>query len=410
MSSRSLDLFFRACEVAGLPNLSLGVEPTPRVMAAPFAVVGSDPGCDLVIDDGSVSSRQCYLQAIGSKVLCIDLGSRYEVGIGPAPSAACWLDPDHEVRVGGRVIRSSHESREPEGTGRPHLATGNPFGEQPLLARPMPRIVLDFKTNNILTHWKMRRLVALVGTAPECTVRLNGAGVSRYHCVLVLTGQGLWVVDLLAGLEHEGEGGVFVNETPVRFARVDPGDVLRAGSVSIGLRYVPGPVRRARPSLPQGADTVPTVLVSTTTTRDDRAGAPARASDSEIEALRRDYEEQLAGQTEQHRVEVESLRDVIEDLRDQVERLRSASTPKGRRRNRLKPDHRPSSVDETWPQRTPSRTLGSATRRVRFDSHPPAERALDAVSPSPPTCSDLLPMTGPGLVTRLAGRVASSLA
>jgi len=297
--------------------------------------------------------------------------------------------------------------RDPEGPGS---AVVGEVAEQPLLSLPMPRIALDFMTNHIQTHWRMRRAVALVGAAPECTVRLNGAGVSRYHCALVLTGQGLWVVDLLGQLEASSEDVTLVNGTPVRFARVDPGDVLRVGGVSVRVRHVTAPARRACPAQPVRAE-APTatgggVETAVGGSAKGPAESPAKASDREMETLRHQYEDQIAEQVEQHRVEVETLRDEIEALRDQIERLRSAAGPRRRRQARRKPDHRPSTVEGPWPRTASIRTLGSATRRLRSATRPPADHPLHSGGTPPETSPVVLTLAVPGFVpVSLASRI-----
>ena len=247
MSSRSLDLFFRACEVAGPPSLRVGSEPEPRVMSSPFAVVGCDPGSDLVIADPALSPRHCYLQALGSKVLCIDLGSANGLANGDGPASACWIDPSHVARVGRQVIGIDGGFGGPDESDRPGSASGDLDEDGPVLARPMPRLVLEFETNAIRTRWRMRRAVALVGSAPGCAVRLNGPSVARYHCALVLTGQGLWVVDLLGRLEPPGRPG----SSSMATASGSPGSIPATCSGSGSSRSVsatsrPPRERRAR--------------------------------------------------------------------------------------------------------------------------------------------------------------------
>jgi hypothetical protein len=87
----------------------------------------------------------------------------------------------------------------------------------------------------------MSRVLALVGRAPECRVRLAGVGVSSFHCGLLRTPGGLWAVDLL------GREEISVNGQTVRFARLDEGDELRVGRHRIRLR--------AESSDPAGAGT-----------------------------------------------------------------------------------------------------------------------------------------------------------
>ena len=62
--------------------------------------------------------------------------------------------------------------------------------------------------------------------ARSTDVRLVDPSVSGYHCSLIQTGRGVWVVDLLGG------GGVRVNDQEVGFARLQPGDrvLVRPGA------------------------------------------------------------------------------------------------------------------------------------------------------------------------------------
>ncbi len=361
MSSRSLDLFFKACEVDNPPLLNVSGENGPRVMKAPFAVVGHDPASDLVIDVPGLSPRHCYLQAIGSKVLCIDLGSRQGVGASDGPTVACWVDQRQVARLGREVlIRLDGGPTAPDETDLPEEDLGN----DPLLANPLPRIALEFRTNAVKTRWRMRRGVALVGTDPACAVKLNGPNVSKFHCALVRTGRGLWVVDLLGAMESPRFEGIRVNGEKVRFARIDPGDVLEVGSFSVGLIYLPASpklraaTREQSPAEEAGSGEIELL-------GKDRMEAEGRDVDAEIEAIRREYEDQLAEETMRHRDEVEVLRDEIDFLNDRIERLRASAAPGHRRKRRGGPDVQALSTADSWPDRTRAFTLGTARRRER---------------------------------------------
>ena len=63
--------------------------------------------------------------------------------------------------------------------------------------------------------WPMDQDIALVGRSPACQLRIVETDVSKFHCSLVRTHLGVWVVDLL------GREGVFVNDRagPLRQAR-----------------------------------------------------------------------------------------------------------------------------------------------------------------------------------------------
>jgi hypothetical protein len=81
---------------------------------------------------------------------------------------------------------------------------------------------------------RIRHPLVLIGQAHECQVRLRDERVSRFHCALVNTTAGLWIVDLL------GRGGVALNGALVRTARFDEGDELRiGGTFTIQLQATP---------------------------------------------------------------------------------------------------------------------------------------------------------------------------
>src|SRR5256885_1518950 len=75
----------------------------------------------------------------------------------------------------------------------------------------------------------MAMLVA--GTHAACKVWLRDAHVSSFHCSLVRTPTGLWVVDLAS------RGGIALNGSNIRAARIDEGDDLVVGSTTIRVRY-----------------------------------------------------------------------------------------------------------------------------------------------------------------------------
>ena len=76
----------------------------------------------------------------------------------------------------------------------------------------------------------MNRVMSLVGSAHGCKFRLADPSVSPFHCGLLRTATGLWVIDLL------GPDGIGVNDVPVRYALLAPDDVLSVGRYRIRMR------------------------------------------------------------------------------------------------------------------------------------------------------------------------------
>ena len=78
--------------------------------------------------------------------------------------------------------------------------------------------------------WPVHRVMSLIGSASGCKFRLTDPSVSRFHGSLLRTSAGVWIVDLL------GQGGITVNEVPVRSHRLMDGDVLGIGRYQIRIR------------------------------------------------------------------------------------------------------------------------------------------------------------------------------
>src|SRR5262249_42198240 len=148
----------------------------------PFVVIGRTPGMDVVLDDPAVSRRHAYLQVIGNRVACVDLGSRTGVFWGSERRHSGWLKSGEAVRMGPFRIRLEEPGLDPAAA-----------AEEPTLLFPLgperpQNVALEFSTATTKPSlWRLRHRLMLVGHDPECQVRLLGPGVSRYHCSLVNT-------------------------------------------------------------------------------------------------------------------------------------------------------------------------------------------------------------------------------
>ena len=185
----------------------------------PFALVGRDDACDVTLTDPEVNPRHVWLQVLGGRVLAVDLGSRAGLGWPGQGAGSGWLDAGVPVRIGPFQLRLCAEV-----SSRP---TTFPAGYSPLqsdtaISRSENTITLEFRNGKRARDcWNVNRLVTLVGRAPECKIRLSADDIAGYHCGLVLTPGGLWVVDL------SGRGVVVNGER----MRVSP---LRHGAESVG--------------------------------------------------------------------------------------------------------------------------------------------------------------------------------
>jgi pSer/pThr/pTyr-binding forkhead associated (FHA) protein len=245
-----MNLFLEACRSRGPLQLGVSYAGEPEILRRsfrqPFVVVGSDPTADLTLENSQVSDRHAYVQVIGGRVFCVDLGSRAGIQWGEVTGRWGWVHPRQGIRVGGchlHLLEANQEQAAAVSPANP-LAAPGPAGDC------LPGVSLELLTGPAPEKtWRMNRTLALVGRAPECKVHVVAARVSRFHCSLLRTPQGVWVVDLL------GKAGTFVNDQPVRWAYLEEGDEVRVGAVVIRCRYETPP-----PASPQ--NTVPSTSLS----------------------------------------------------------------------------------------------------------------------------------------------------
>lgn len=226
-----MDPFLRACEATG--PLQLDVEgPDARrvwrqVLEQPFALIGRDPRSDLTLVDGRISHRHAYIQMIGGRVFCVDLGSRTGIGFRDGHRRYGWLERDQEIGIGPYTIRLRGGDRDREDDRSELVNHTNILGLEVSDAAPLPGLSLSLRDQGNRLSWKMKRVLVLVGTKSECKLRLVDPSISSIHCALVRTAVGPWVVDLL------GRGGITVNGSAVRSARLREGDELQIGRFTI---------------------------------------------------------------------------------------------------------------------------------------------------------------------------------
>ena len=212
--------FLDACGASG--SLLLGVE-TPgaeasdtRALDQPFVLLGRDARCDLRLDHHEVSDRHAYLQLVGGRLVCIDLGSRNGIMVGGRRSRLIDIERGKPVRIGPFRVRLLAGDLDTAVTPHHWVEAGGPTLE--LSHRSLRQSRCDLPPG-----------LALVGSGVDCQIRLIDPSLSTYHCSLVHTRHGIWVVDLL------GQGGARVNGQEVGYARLYDGDVVQVGHSEIRL-------------------------------------------------------------------------------------------------------------------------------------------------------------------------------
>lgn len=198
----------------------------------PVALIGSDPDGEITLMDPAVRSRHACLQVVGGRVLVAALGSEAQV-LGPASGKGfAWLTTTASVKIGPFQIHL----RQPVSVSPMPLDRGfDPVQAAPNVVATLPKTVIRFLNGRSPTsEWTVNRLLTFVGRGPDCKISLAADDIAEHHCYFLLTPDGLWVVDLLA------PGGIRVNDTPVRFARVGPDDVVSVGRFQFGCDYPAG--------------------------------------------------------------------------------------------------------------------------------------------------------------------------
>ncbi|MGH7226180.1 MAG: FHA domain-containing protein, partial [Gemmataceae bacterium] len=242
MKQPSSEEFFQACGARDPLVLEIerqGQSGTVRhILSLPFALIGRDERADLRLDDKRVGSRHAYLQVVAGQLWYVDLGSRAGTHGQPDQLAALLRRGQH-LPIDPFVVRLAEGGSSADATA--YLA--NPLTSDSYDPSALPRVGLDFREGTAKQPlWMVDRVLTLVGSSVLCKVRLHSPTVSRTHCALLHTPTGMWVIDLL------GREGIRVNDTAVRWARLEDGDELRIGQFLVCPRYLGQPKRATLPT------------------------------------------------------------------------------------------------------------------------------------------------------------------
>ncbi len=227
--------FLEACGATGPLRLSVECQGTPRAEIVafdqPYLLIGRDPRADLHFPHNDVSERHVYLQIVAGHLCYMDLGSRSGTYLEGRCLRSGWLPMQKTLRIGPYRIRllggiAAEPAPAASAPGRPPG-----FAPPPLKDASAGRLSLELSHRGIRSSLcQLHGDLTLVGSSTDCDVRILDPSVSNYHCSVLQTPRGVWVVDLL------GPGGVTLNGTAVRSAHVLDGDELRVGQSLIRLR------------------------------------------------------------------------------------------------------------------------------------------------------------------------------
>lgn len=201
----------------------------PLTIRRPFALLGRGEGCDIRIDDPTVSTRHAYLHIDRRGIFAVDLGTRSGLRFDDVAGAAGWLRPGQALEVAGRRIEvvSAHVDGISSFAGAANRSLLADAGEGPLV-----RLSLRDESSPE-TPWTVDSELLFVGRAASCGVRVAGEGAARIHCVVIRGIAGAYLVDL------SGRGTVLNGHVTAGAALLADGDRLRIGSTQFIVHVAP---------------------------------------------------------------------------------------------------------------------------------------------------------------------------
>jgi hypothetical protein len=210
------------------------------LMSQPFAVVGRNAAADLPLADRQVGGRHVYLQRFGGEIFFVDLSKRTGIRQGGRLRHSGWLAPGEGIQVGPFLLSTPEDLAYPAPP--PCQDPLRPSSLEPSGAVGWEIEIGEGPHKRFL--WRLDRVLTLVGRSPRCKLRPRYDSVSEFHCCIVATAAGLWVVDLLS------RAGTLVNDRRARWARLGDGDRLRLGDFDMRLWPRPADACPRRGSFP----------------------------------------------------------------------------------------------------------------------------------------------------------------
>jgi predicted component of type VI protein secretion system len=231
-----MNSFSIACGVSGPLQLTVNGpsshESEVHLLHQPFALIGRDQRADISLDHKLVSRRHVYLQIVDGQAFWVDLDSRSGTLSEGILRRSGWLEAGKPIEIGpfevqrqlAACLTADSCNLEPRSQVSPLVARSHG-------GAPLPEVALEFLNGpSRSARWPMNRVMSLIGSAEGCKFRLADPSVSSFHCSLVRTPVGLWVVDLL------GSNTASVNDALMRYALLADNDVLRVGRYRIRIR------------------------------------------------------------------------------------------------------------------------------------------------------------------------------
>ena len=327
--------FSTACKLAGpfevhAVNHQTGTRHS-QTFDRPFVLFGRSQPMHMRLDDPSVSKRHALLQFIEGVPYCIDLGSRMGVVWDNGNDYRGWVLPGQTLRMGAFDITLTG----PGASGTTSPPPVEPVDVDPAREGNLTALSIEVHgPGGNRDHHPLERAITLIGRHPVCRLRFLNDTLASFHCAIVNTADGAWVIDFLS------RPGILLNGRPTRLAPLRDGDRIEVGQASLTVHSGLG----SRSSLilngktgvtrQQGTDDPPALLPQKMNESVMRAFAPMHEVMSEFQecfvTMARMFaamqQEQSALMCEQMRLLQELTRE-LRDLRADVRRPGIAALP-----------------------------------------------------------------------------------
>ena len=202
----------------------------PQALLSPGANrIGSGPEADIQIIRPGIQANHCEIHVVGAGCnLQIPQGTNSTVAVNGRPVRDLIA-----LRSGDNILIGDVQARYIRlEAAKPGLAAAEPsFGDTGAtrIRTIMPKYVLRGVSGSLFGKVFPITGPTTIGRTSECDIRVESEEVSRRHCSLKPTAQGLSVEDL------GSSNGTFINNKRIQQAFLNPGDELRLDTMRLVL-------------------------------------------------------------------------------------------------------------------------------------------------------------------------------
>ncbi|QDU24162.1 FHA domain-containing protein [Urbifossiella limnaea] len=231
------EAFAVACGMRGPLHLRLTHRSSGATRAValdqPYALLGRGQAVHVKLNDPSVSQYHAYLQVIDGRPYLVDLGSRTGVVWEDGSRGRGWLTPGHKVRVGAFDLVADGAVAASDPLAPPRPEPGEPEDGEPGAGATAVLEVFP-AAGGAAGTFPLDQLLTFVGRHPSCQLRFAEDSVGYFHCALVNTRDGVWLVDVFS------QKGTRLNGRAARLSRAREGDLIEIGRVNLVVRPAGG--------------------------------------------------------------------------------------------------------------------------------------------------------------------------